>query len=100
MWNLTRRSWLHAAGLGSLAGSLLGSVRLSSQGGQSPHPQAHQPHAMGTVGRTAYKDFNPVHYLRSWNFSQLDAEVRDKYYRETPRPDGTLLREYDIFAVD
>ena len=100
MWKLTRRSWLQAAGLGSLAGSVLGNARLSSQEGHAPHPQAHQPHAMGTVGRTDYKDFNPAQYLRSWNFSQLDAEIRDKYYHETPRPDGTLLREYDIFAVD
>ena len=37
-------------------------------------------------------------YLRSWNFNHLHAEERSKYYRETKRPDGSMLREYEIFA--
>ena len=55
---------------------------------------------MGTIGRVSFDAFNPTLYLRRWNFSDLPPEQRNKYYRETPRPDGTLLREYEIFAVD
>jgi FtsP/CotA-like multicopper oxidase with cupredoxin domain len=55
---------------------------------------------MGTVGRMAADGFAPSLYLRHWNFSELPAAERAKFYRETPRPDGTLLREYEIFAAD
>jgi FtsP/CotA-like multicopper oxidase with cupredoxin domain len=55
---------------------------------------------MGTVGRTSSELFNPSAFLRSWNFSHMPAEQRSRFYRETPRDDGTLLREYEIFAVD
>src|SRR5687767_9019694 len=94
---LSRRTWLHSAGLTSLAG-LLGK-RLS---GQEPHPQtgAHHSNAMGIVGRVSDEQFSPTRFLRSWNFSDLPADERAKYYRESARPDGTLLREYEIFAAD
>jgi FtsP/CotA-like multicopper oxidase with cupredoxin domain len=55
---------------------------------------------MGPVGRISRDGFDPARYLRSWNFSDLPAEERAKFYRETPRPDGSLLREYSFFAVD
>jgi FtsP/CotA-like multicopper oxidase with cupredoxin domain len=55
---------------------------------------------MGTVGRVPSDVFNPTTFLTSWNFSDLAPEERSKYYRETPRPDGTMLREYEIFAAD
>jgi FtsP/CotA-like multicopper oxidase with cupredoxin domain len=55
---------------------------------------------MGPVGRISPDGFNPTAYLRTWNFSHLPSEERRRYYRETPRPDGTLLREYQIVAVD
>jgi FtsP/CotA-like multicopper oxidase with cupredoxin domain len=102
MWKLTRRSWLQATGLASLVGSLGVGTRLAGQAGHGPaHPGgAHENHAMGTVGRVGTDAFNPTQYLRAWNFSDLPADEREKVYRETPRPDGTLLREYDIFAVD
>jgi manganese oxidase len=102
-WRLTRRSWLQLAGLGSLAGSVLTGRRLSGQAtpheGHSIAPH-HKMHAMGTVGRVAQAGLNPTMFLRSWNFSELPPEERRKFYRETPRPDGTLLREYEIFAID
>jgi FtsP/CotA-like multicopper oxidase with cupredoxin domain len=60
----------------------------------------HAAHAMGPVGRVAASALNPTAYLRSWNFSELPAERRAQFYRESRRPDGTLLREYEIFAVD
>ena len=70
------------------------------QGDGVAHHPAHDSHVMGTVGRVAPDRFNPATFLTTWNFSDLAADERQKYYRETPRPDGTFLREYDIFAAD
>src|SRR5688500_18562253 len=100
-WEISRRSWLRFTGLGSLAGSLLAGARVAGQHGatHSSLPAGpHHNHAMGTVGRVPYDVFNPVTYLRSWNFSELPPDQRARFYRETPRPDGTLLREYELFA--
>ena len=55
---------------------------------------------MGTVGRVANDAFRPTPFLRAWNFSDLPPAERAAVYRETPRPDGSLLREYEIYAVD
>ena len=55
---------------------------------------------MGTVGRVPFDAFNPTRFLKTWNFSDLAPDQRAKVYRETPRPDGTMLREYEIFSVD
>ena len=103
MWQLTRRSWLRATGLASLAGSIVGGVRLAGQARQGDgvaHHPAHGSHVMGTVGRVAPDRFNPAIYLKTWNFNDLAPEERSKYYKETTGPDGTLLREYEIFAAD
>jgi FtsP/CotA-like multicopper oxidase with cupredoxin domain len=71
-------------------------------GGQTPQslPSAHDNHAMGLVGKVASDQLAPSKYLRAWNFSDLDTAERSKFYRETKRPDGTVLREYEIYAVD
>lgn len=105
MWRLTRRSWFQATGLASLAGSVAASARLAGQGNPSPGAPAgghgaHSFHAMGTVGRVSKESFDPVAFLGSWNFSHLPPTERARFYRETARPDGSLLREYEIFAVD
>jgi FtsP/CotA-like multicopper oxidase with cupredoxin domain len=42
----------------------------------------------------------PSAFLRAWNFSDLPAPERSKVYRETLRPDGSRLREYELYAVD
>ena len=68
-----------------------------SHGAAAAHSHGH---ALGTVGRVSTKVFDPTRYLRAWNFSELPPPDRDRFYRETARPDGTLLREYNIFAVD
>jgi FtsP/CotA-like multicopper oxidase with cupredoxin domain len=60
----------------------------------------HSSHAMGPVGRASTAAFDPMRYLRAWNFSDLPVDQSSSYYRETSRPDGTLLREYNLFAVD
>jgi FtsP/CotA-like multicopper oxidase with cupredoxin domain len=61
---------------------------------------SHGSHLMGPVGRVSPDGFNPTTFLRSWNFSDLPPDARQRYYRETRRPDGTTLREYEIVAVD
>lgn len=103
-WHLTRRSWFHVAGLGSLFAGI--AARTTMLKGQ-PAPTAHgahtpggSPHLQGTVGRANPIGIDPMRYLRSWNFNHLPPDERAKYYRETPQPDGTTLREYEIFAVD
>jgi FtsP/CotA-like multicopper oxidase with cupredoxin domain len=86
-----------------LAGSVGAARRLAGQGtpgASSVNHAAHGAHAMGTVGRVSPDDFNTATFLRSWNFSDLPPDERAKFYRETPRPDGTMLREYEIFATD
>ena len=100
MWKLTRRSWLQATGLSSLAGSLVAGARLSGQDTGAAHHPPHGSHVMGTVGRISTDGFNPTRFLRTWNFGDMAPETRAKFYRETPRPDGTMLREYEIFAAD
>ena len=103
MWQMTRRGWLRATGLASLAGSVAAGARLAGQA-QRANPTAHHPahdsHVMGTVGRVSPDAFNPAAFLKAWNFNDLAPAERSNFYRETPRPDGTMLREYEIYAVD
>ena len=101
MKQLSRRSWLQVAGLGSLAGGAVhlvtrSAVAQQSAGGDVP---AH-PHVMGAVGRVSTESFDPGVFLRTWNFSDLPHAERRQFYRETPRPDGTSLREYEMYSVD
>lgn len=103
MKQFSRRSWLHVAGLGSLAGgaAALGGRRLSGQEtGLSTEVMGHSGHVMGPVGRVSTDGFHPTRYLRAWNFSDRPPGDRARFYRETPRPDGTTYREYQLFAVD
>ena len=101
---LSRRSWLQATGLASLAGSIAASVGLRGQNGGEPgrakHLTAHEFHAMGTIGRVSAEAFSPTRFLRTFNFSDLPEAERARFYRETERPDGSKLREYEIFAAD
>ena len=99
---LSRRALLRLAGLGSVTagvGALAG-----RGGGAEVHPSArvaeHSGHALGAVGRVDTSAFDPTAYLRSWNFSDLGERERARYYRESARPDGTLLREYELVAAD
>jgi manganese oxidase len=103
MLPVTRRAWLHLAGLGSAtAATLFGARRLSGQQASPEHVHAasHSDHVMGPVGRVSTDAFNPSTFIRTWNFSDLAPDQRARYYKETPRPDGSLLREYQIVAVD
>ena len=54
----------------------------------------------GISGEYTKDDFNPMQYLTAWNFNNLLPKEREKYYRETKREDGSLLREYWITAED
>jgi manganese oxidase len=106
MPDISRRSLFHLAGLTTAAGaSALAAKRLSAQVPQVPqvppdHAAAHGGHAMGVVGRVTSGIFNPSTFLRTWNFSDLAEERRARFYRESRRPDGSLLREYELVAVD
>jgi FtsP/CotA-like multicopper oxidase with cupredoxin domain len=100
MHSITRRSWIRLAGFGSAAAAMLQSRTLG--GAQQTHTpaMAHAAHTMGPVGTADLSRFNPTDYLRAWNFSELRPEERGRFYRETTRQDGSLLREYDLVAVD
>ncbi len=102
MLSFTRRSWLRLAGLGTAAGAgLLSARNLAGQEKSGPYDaMTHAAHTMGPVGRVSTDIFHPGRFLRAWNFSDLPSDQRQRYYKETPRPDGTLLREYEIVAVD
>jgi FtsP/CotA-like multicopper oxidase with cupredoxin domain len=90
------------AGLGSAAGAgLLGARGLAGQEKAGPYDAIHHAaHAMGPIGRVNTDIFNPTAFLRSWNFSELPPGKRERFYQESRRPDGTMLREYEIVAVD
>ena len=101
MDSLTRRAWLRLAGLGAATTGLLhGAGVRGQQRSHSGGAMDHAAHAMGPIGRADTRIFNPTTYLRAWNFSDRPPEDRSRYYKETPRPDGSLLREYDLIAVD
>src|SRR5215204_5524532 len=93
----SRRAWLQTLGVSSVIGAAV-----SRLGGQTPKSLAgaHSNHAMGLVGRVSSDQLSPARYLTAWNFSDVEAGQRSKYYRETKGPDGTLLREYELYAVD
>ena len=101
-WKLTRRSWLQAAGFGSLVTGATTWTRAVT--GQALTPAvahgAHGGHLAGTVGRVDPVSFDPSRFVRSWNFNALTPDAQSRFYRETTRPDGTFLREYEIYAVD
>lgn len=102
-FKVSRRSWLQAAGLGSvLTGVAAWSRAVTGQQMEVPHEghASHHGHLLGTVGRVTPVGLDPVRYARSWNFNHLPPDEQARFYRETPRPDGTMLREYEIFAVD
>jgi FtsP/CotA-like multicopper oxidase with cupredoxin domain len=95
--DVTRRTWLQTA-LAALAGGTAVGQALDPV----PHHESleHGIHSMGPVGRVSPARFDPAAYLRAWNFSSLPVAERAKFYRETSRPDGSLLREYEFFAVE
>ena len=99
---LSRRAWLHMAGVSSLSGPAV----LDGQDVEVPPHQGLKVApdrlggAMGLVGQVSTEFFDPTGFLRSWNFSDLPPTERARFYRETPRENGTLLREYEFFAVD
>ena len=54
---------------------------------------------VGQVGEDAI-GIDPMEYLTTWNFNNLPEEERKKFYKETKRKDGSLLREYWFYAED
>ncbi len=99
MKTISRRNLLQLTGIGAAAGTgILAAQGVAPSGVHAPG--AHGGHLMGSVGRVTPGVFNPTEFLRDWNFSSLPADRRGKFYRETPRPDGSLFREYELVAID
>jgi len=100
MIDLTRRSLLKLAGLGAAAGATALNARALAHQDHADGSMNHAVHSMGPVGRVSTEGFDPGAYLKSFNGSHLPADERARFYKETARPDGSLLREYRIVAVD
>jgi manganese oxidase len=100
--SLGRRTWLRMAGLGTLAAGsgALSRAGTGIQAAAIPPRLSHAGHALGVVGRVSTEQFDPSAHLQSWNLSHVPEKERGRFYRETRRPDGSLLREYEIYAVD
>lgn len=56
--------------------------------------------SIGATGNYQTDDFDPTAFLTTWNFNNLPPKERARFYKETPLPDGTLLREYKFFVVE
>ena len=103
---LTRRSLLKLAGLGTAAGTAVFGTRAAFAKATAPEgarargsrttPCSTRLTPWGRSGGCRPTGSIPAVFLRSWNFSQLAPAERARFYRETPRPDGTLLREYEL----
>ena len=94
---------MQAAGLSSLASStalLFGEIATGQEHSLSTSNGKQVSSAMGPVGRVSTDLFNPTRYLRTFNFSDLPPGERSNFYRETTREDGTMLREYEFYAID
>ncbi len=63
-------------------------------------PEQHAQEAIGTVGNYQENGFDGTRFLTTWNFNDLPAEERKKYYKETKQADGSMLREYWFYAED
>jgi manganese oxidase len=99
--NLSRRSLFQIAGLGATAAATTQAARGLSTSTPVTHDASHASgHNMGVVGRVTSSTFDPMTFLRASNFSDLPPERRVSFYRETAQRDGSLLREYQLFAVD
>ena len=59
----------------------------------------HNTGMVGQVGGDAV-GIDPMDYLTAWNFNNLPKEERKKFYKETKRKDGSLIREYWFFIED
>ena len=54
----------------------------------------------GAVGNYGNDSFDPTTFLTTWNYNNLPPDEVFKYYKETRKADGSLLREYWISAED
>lgn len=108
--SLSRRNFLLSglvSGIGLVGwGARRGGAALSEGSHEASHVSSsvsvHSSgnHLMGTVGDVHPKGLDPLTYLKNWNFNHLPPAERSEYYRETPRSDGTLLREYEFISFD
>lgn len=57
---------------------------------------------MGPIGQFSDDPIgiDPLQYLTTWNFNNLPAAERSRFYSESTLPNGQLLREYQFYAED
>src|SRR4030095_458828 len=94
----SRRSLLQFAGFAAATGA--GAHASGGLSAQTFTRHDSGPGALGALGRVTSNIFNPTAFLRAWNFSDLPDERRKSFYNESPRPDGSVLREYQLVAID
>ncbi len=114
----SRRGFLAAGGAGSLGAAMALPAIMSRS--ESPdvseskgtykagHADTHSMGGLGTVGEISPDPyFDPVKHLTTWNAALLPGEIPARegwdpnlFYRESKRPDGSRLREYQFVAVD
>src|SRR5262249_60217505 len=99
--SLPRRSLLRMTGFGSSVAAATLAARSAFARQAGPYGTLeHAGHAMGPVGRVSTESFDPGVFLRTWNFSDLPSEKRQRYYRETRRADGSPPRRDQLFPVE
>lgn len=74
--------------------------RHGAHGEDEKHNQEAAQSKIGVTGTAATDDLDPMQFLTTWNFNNLPSAERAKFYKETRKADGTLLREYWITAED
>jgi FtsP/CotA-like multicopper oxidase with cupredoxin domain len=67
-------------------------------GSSSKFGNAHLLNTVGDIAMDGQQPIDPFHYLTAFNDSEFPRHK--DWYRETPLPDGTTLREYEIIAYD
>ncbi len=94
--------WAALMAAGILCGA--GPAGEAGKPGQLPpdsRRHAHEHAGLGTVGEPkANGNIDPIVYLTTWNFGNLPAAERERYYRESRLGDGRTLREYWFYTVN
>src|SRR3989344_1271764 len=88
--------------LAALAFKFMYTLRINSAENGIDYQRLHElaQSQAGMSGDIASDGFDPMKFLTTWNFNNLPPEERSRFYKETVREDGTLLREYWMYVED
>src|SRR3989344_4630242 len=88
--------------LAALAFKFMYTLRINSAENGIDYQRLHElaQAQAGMSGDVASDGFDPMKFLTTWNFNNLPPEERSRFYKETVREDGTLLREYWMYVED